>query len=71
MQAFHSQTHTGSVTHLLQINTPLRLLVEHEIFRLTVWANTTNDPKRGADHVGTTERAMQEARESFAVRRSL
>ncbi|ESK94184.1 phosphatidylinositol 4-kinase [Moniliophthora roreri MCA 2997] len=41
-------------TRLKEINHPLRLLVENEIFRLTVWANPTNDPKRGSDHISTT-----------------
>ncbi|KAJ3814722.1 hypothetical protein F5876DRAFT_72711 [Lentinula aff. lateritia] len=36
------------------VNQPLRLLVENEIFRLNVWANPMNDPKRGTDHVGMT-----------------
>ncbi|KAK7467455.1 Phosphatidylinositol 4-kinase stt4 [Stygiomarasmius scandens] len=37
-------------TRLRDINQPLKLLVDNEIFRLTVWANPTNDPKRGSDH---------------------
>ncbi|KAJ7572583.1 Stt4p: phosphatidylinositol-4-kinase, partial [Mycena floridula] len=37
---------------LRSINHPLKLLVENEIFRLTVWANPTSDLKRGADYVG-------------------
>jgi hypothetical protein len=45
---------------LKNLNFPLRLLVENEIVRLTVWSNPTNDAKRGADHVGTTERGMLE-----------
>lgn len=36
------------------INQPLRLLVENEIFRLNVWANPMNEPKRGTDHIGMT-----------------
>ncbi|KAE9409758.1 hypothetical protein BT96DRAFT_962286 [Gymnopus androsaceus JB14] len=39
-------------SRLRDVNHPLRLLVENEIFRLNVWANPTNDPKRGTDHVG-------------------
>ncbi|KII89099.1 hypothetical protein PLICRDRAFT_698221 [Plicaturopsis crispa FD-325 SS-3] len=49
-------------------NHPLRLLVENEIFRLTVWTNPSNDPKRGLDHVGTTERTMLETSWTTAVR---
>ncbi|EKM55298.1 uncharacterized protein PHACADRAFT_255820 [Phanerochaete carnosa HHB-10118-sp] len=42
-------------------NAPLRLLIENEMFRLTVWANPTNDSKRGGDHVGTVERVMMDS----------
>ncbi|KAG7092795.1 hypothetical protein E1B28_009114 [Marasmius oreades] len=38
---------------LKEMNHPLRLLVENELFRLSVWANPIIDPKRGADHVST------------------
>jgi phosphatidylinositol 4-kinase A len=41
-------------SRLRDVNQPLRLLVEDEIFRLNVWANPTSDPKRGTDHVGIT-----------------
>ncbi|KAF8891248.1 hypothetical protein BD779DRAFT_1514119 [Infundibulicybe gibba] len=51
-----------------EINQPLKLLVENEIFRLTVWANPTNDPKRGADHVGSTERALLESSWTSIIR---
>ncbi|KIJ69126.1 hypothetical protein HYDPIDRAFT_23983 [Hydnomerulius pinastri MD-312] len=40
-------------THLKNINHPLQILVENEIYRLTVWANPSNDAKRGTDHHGT------------------
>lgn len=36
----------------------LRLLVENEILRLNVWNNPVNDPRRGADSVGTVEKSM-------------
>ncbi|KAF5373565.1 hypothetical protein D9758_000828 [Tetrapyrgos nigripes] len=36
------------------ISQPLRLLIDNEIFRLTVWANPTNDPKKGSDHNSAT-----------------
>jgi hypothetical protein len=48
------------VSRLKSINHPLRLLVENEIFRLAVWANPSNEAKRGTDHVGTSERNMLE-----------
>ena len=44
------------------MNLPLRLLTENEIFRLTVWANPTNDPKRGTDHSGTAAATLLEVR---------
>ncbi|KAJ7085721.1 hypothetical protein B0H15DRAFT_846088 [Mycena belliarum] len=53
------------VTKLRSLNNPLKLLVENEIFRLTVWANPTNDPKRGTDHV---ERGLLEASWAAMVR---
>lgn len=43
-------------------NAPLRLLVENEIFRLSVWTNPLNDPKRGADYGGAVERLMTDVR---------
>ncbi|KAF5380919.1 hypothetical protein D9615_004166 [Tricholomella constricta] len=46
---------------LRNINLPLRLLTENEMFRLTVWANPTNDPKRGSDQIGTVVATMLEA----------
>lgn len=39
------------------MNLPLRLLIENEIYRLDVWANPTNDPRRGIDHVTATSYA--------------
>ncbi|KAG5645573.1 hypothetical protein DXG03_005711 [Asterophora parasitica] len=46
---------------LRSINLPLRLLTENEMFRLAVWANPTNDPKRGSDQIGTVGATMLEA----------
>ncbi|KAF9246393.1 hypothetical protein BU15DRAFT_85159 [Melanogaster broomeanus] len=48
------------VTRLKNVNHPLRLLVENEIYRLTVWANPGNDARRGHDHHATIERSMLE-----------
>lgn len=45
---------------LKNINHPLRLLVENEIYRLTVWANPSNDPRRGTDRHSVVERGMLE-----------
>ncbi|KIK92048.1 hypothetical protein PAXRUDRAFT_830328 [Paxillus rubicundulus Ve08.2h10] len=48
------------ISRLKSINHPLRLLVENEIYRLTVWANPSNDVRRGHDHHGTVEQSMLE-----------
>ncbi|KAG2135222.1 uncharacterized protein EDB93DRAFT_1242600 [Suillus bovinus] len=48
-------------TRLKNINQPLRLLIENEIFRLTVWANPSNEAKRGSDIHGLLERSMLES----------
>lgn len=43
---------------LKNLNLPLRLLVDNEILRLTVWSNPTSDPKRGPDHAVSIEKTM-------------
>ncbi|KAL1668533.1 hypothetical protein GGF50DRAFT_96468 [Schizophyllum commune] len=53
---------------LASLAAPLKLLVENELFRLTVWANSTNDPKRGQDHVSATERTLYDANWQTLVR---
>ncbi|TFK42384.1 hypothetical protein BDQ12DRAFT_676115 [Crucibulum laeve] len=50
------------------INHPLRLLVENEISRLSVWLNPTNDPKRGGDLIGNTEKTTADTSWSGIVR---
>lgn len=47
------------------LNLPLRLLTENEIFRLSVWMNPSNDPKKGGDLVGNTERTLLEVIPQF------
>ena len=37
------------------------------MYRLTVWANPTNDMNRGHDHPGTLERTIPEVRHSSTV----
>ncbi len=49
---------TEYIAALKNITLPLRLLVENEVFRLTVWTNPANDPKRGLDHVCQLEKTM-------------
>ncbi|KAG8834446.1 phosphatidylinositol-4- kinase [Serendipita sp. 399] len=46
---------------LRNMNILLRLLVENEIYRLTVWGNPSNEPKRGTDYVNGIERSMTDA----------
>ncbi|EDR14914.1 uncharacterized protein LACBIDRAFT_187897 [Laccaria bicolor S238N-H82] len=50
------------------LNLPLRLLTENEIFRLSVWMNPSNDPKKGSDLVGNTERTLLETSWAEIVR---
>lgn len=35
--------------------------MENEIYRLTVWGNPSNEPKRGMDHLSSVERGISEA----------
>ncbi|KAI0362486.1 atypical/PIKK/PI4K protein kinase [Trametes cingulata] len=57
------------VAALKNLILPLRLLVENEVFRLTVWSNPTNDPKRGTDHICQLEKTMFDSSWTSAVRR--
>lgn len=46
--------HCTDYTERLQaITSPLRVLVEDELSRLTVWRNPANEATRGADHLWT------------------
>ncbi|KAI0345278.1 atypical/PIKK/PI4K protein kinase [Trametopsis cervina] len=62
ISSFSTTQTTGGASYYRSIlkdnNAPLRLLVENEIFRLSVWTNPLNDPKRGADYGGAVERLM-------------
>ncbi|KAI0032206.1 hypothetical protein K488DRAFT_50373 [Vararia minispora EC-137] len=49
------------VSRVSALGLPLRLLVENELYRLSVWDNPANDVKRHADYVPATERTMTEA----------
>lgn len=55
---------------LKNINLPLRLLVENEIFRLTVWSNPANEAKRGADHIVSIEKTMVDSAWTSATRKT-
>lgn len=52
-------------SRMRSLNLPLRLLTENEIFRLSVWMNPSNDPKKGGDLVGNTERTLLEVIPQF------
>ncbi|KAL1947994.1 hypothetical protein VTO73DRAFT_13718 [Trametes versicolor] len=58
------------IAALKNIILPLRLLVENEVFRLTVWTNPANDPKRGMDHVCQLEKTMLDSSWTAAVRKT-
>ncbi|OCH92135.1 atypical/PIKK/PI4K protein kinase [Obba rivulosa] len=55
---------------LKNLNLPLRLLVENEITRLTVWANPLNDAKRGGDHASNLEKSMLDSSWISTVRKA-
>lgn len=46
------------VSRLKSHSVPLKLLVENELYRLSVWANPMNDSKRGLDYSTNLERSM-------------
>lgn len=46
------------VSRLKSHSVPLKLLVENELCRLSVWTNPMNDSKRGADYPTNLERTM-------------
>ena len=50
------------VSHLKSLNQLLRLLVENELFRLSVWQNVMNDVKQSTDHVGALEKTLFDVR---------
>ncbi len=49
---------TDYIAILKNLSLPLKLLVENEVFRLTVWGNPVNDANRGQDHVSAVEKTM-------------
>ncbi|GBE82149.1 Phosphatidylinositol 4-kinase stt4 [Sparassis crispa] len=55
---------------LKNLNLPLRLLIENEISRLTVWANPINDPNRGSDYLTAIEKTMLDSSWISTVRRT-
>ncbi|CCM00003.1 uncharacterized protein FIBRA_02028 [Fibroporia radiculosa] len=58
------------VISLKNFNIPLRLLVENEISRLTVWSNPVNDSTRGADHIASLEKTILDSSWISAVQKT-
>ncbi|ETW86100.1 hypothetical protein HETIRDRAFT_60199 [Heterobasidion irregulare TC 32-1] len=56
------------ITRLKNLSAPLKLLVENEMYRLSVWGNPINDAKRGADYAANAERTMLESQWIAAIR---
>lgn len=50
--------HAAYVSHIKSHSVPLKLLVENELFRLSVWSNPVNDSKRGIDYQTNLEKSM-------------
>ncbi|KAI0275884.1 atypical/PIKK/PI4K protein kinase [Russula aff. rugulosa BPL654] len=55
------------VSRLKSHSVPLKLLVENELYRLSVWANPMNDSKRGVDYSTNLERNMTDIDPALAV----
>ncbi|THH11990.1 hypothetical protein EW145_g299 [Phellinidium pouzarii] len=53
-----SSSSRTTARELKSANRLLRLLVENEIFRLTVWDNPSSDMKRRIDHAGSIEKGI-------------
>ncbi|KAI0046132.1 atypical/PIKK/PI4K protein kinase [Auriscalpium vulgare] len=56
------------VTRMKNMAVPLKLLLENEMYRLSVWANPINDLKRGPDYVPTVERTLLDSTWMSAIR---
>jgi phosphatidylinositol 4-kinase A len=52
------------VSRLKSHSVPLKLLVENELYRLSVWANPANDSKRVGDYATNQERFMTDVSHS-------
>jgi len=50
------------VSRVKSHSVPLKLLVENELYRLSVWANLVSDPKRVADYSTNLEKSMTDVR---------
>lgn len=59
-QVIHTSAFSAYITRLKNLSAPLKLLVENEMYRLSVWGNPINDVKRGADYAANAERTMLE-----------
>jgi phosphatidylinositol 4-kinase len=50
--------HVAYVSHIKSHSVPLKLLVENELFRLSVWSNPVTDSKRGIDYPTNLEKSL-------------
>ncbi|KAI0256980.1 atypical/PIKK/PI4K protein kinase [Lactifluus subvellereus] len=67
-QAQATSMNAAYVSRLKSHSVPLKLLVENELCRLSVWANPVNDVKRGADYSTNLERSMTDESWKTAIR---
>ncbi|KAI0064541.1 hypothetical protein BV25DRAFT_1930940 [Artomyces pyxidatus] len=63
-----ASSNSSYVTRLKNLGVPLKLLVENEMYRISVWANPTNDTRRSPDYIPAMERAMLESTWVAAIR---
>ncbi|KAI9508312.1 hypothetical protein F5148DRAFT_1275830 [Russula earlei] len=67
----NAQAISMNSTYVSRIKThsvPLKLLVENELYRLSVWANPVSDAKRGVDYSTNLERSMTDETWKSAIR---
>ncbi|KAH9981001.1 hypothetical protein BGW80DRAFT_1501409 [Lactifluus volemus] len=67
-QAQATSMNSAYVSRLKSHSVPLKLLVENELYRLSVWANPVNDLRRGLDYPTNLERSMTDDAWRTAIR---
>ena len=50
------------INRVSALSVPLQLLLENEMYRLSIWDNPVNEARRGTDYVPHTERSMVDVR---------
>ncbi|THH17523.1 hypothetical protein EW146_g3305 [Bondarzewia mesenterica] len=66
--AYVTSIDSAYVARLKNMSIPLKLLVENEMYHLSIWGNPMNDLKRGPDYATITERTMLESQWLTAIR---